>query len=167
VVPSRDVTAWSPREEFMQAAIDDVTSHLSLLEGGPFGACIVRGNEVISVAHNTVLKCNDPTNHAEMNAIRAASLRLQSYDLTGAVIYSTTEPCPMCFAAIHWARIEAIVFGSSIGDARRLGFNELAIDNVEMARLGESHVQVYGDFMREACLAVFERWRGTPGHATY
>ena len=79
--------------------------------GGPFGAVIVYKGRALSVAHNTVLKKNDPTCHAEINAIREASRKLKTFDLRHCVIYSTTEPCPMCFAAIHWARIPLVVYG--------------------------------------------------------
>ncbi|MDD2703568.1 MAG: nucleoside deaminase, partial [Candidatus Omnitrophica bacterium] len=87
----------------------------------PFGACIVKGNRVISLAHNSVWRDTDITAHAEINAVRKACKKLKTIDLSGCVIYSTCEPCPMCFAACHWAGISAIIFGARIADARRSG----------------------------------------------
>lgn len=164
---SRDRAILNPKREYMQQAIDDAMAHLSDGEGGPFGACIVRGGEVVAVAHNTVLKCVDPTCHAEVNAIRLAAQRLNNFDLSGCVIYSTTEPCPMCFSAIHWAKLDGIIFGTKIEDARGLGFDELSLKNADMVRLGGSHLLVLGDFMREECLALYDAWRRTPGHRLY
>ena len=108
----------------------------------PFGACIVKNNKIVSIAHNTVFKTTDITAHAEINAIRLACKKLKSVDLTGCVIYSTCEPCPMCFAACHWAKISGIVYGLSINDARRAGFNELTISNAKMKKYGDSPVCV-------------------------
>lgn len=164
---SGGIAMLDPKREYMRRAIDDVMRNLKHGEGGPFGACIVRGSEVVAVAHNTVLKCLDPTCHAEVNAIRAAAQHLQNFDLSGCIIYSTTEPCPMCFSAIHWARIDGIVFGTSIEDARELGFNELSLKNETMVRMGGSSVAVHGNFMRDDCLQVFAAWRNTPGHRLY
>lgn len=129
----------------------------------PFGACIVRGDEIIAVAHNTVLIRKDATDHAEMNAIHKACKKLNSHELSGCAIYSTTEPCPMCFSAIHWAKIEKIVFGTGIEDVMKLGFSELTISAEEMKKKGGSSVQVKGDFMREECLELLEFWKKRKG----
>ena len=95
-------------KKFMRLAIQEARKNLKLTEGGPFGACIVKNGSVLAVARNTVLK-NDATCHAEMNAIRIASGKTETFDLSGSVIYSTSEPCLMCFGALHWARIGPIV----------------------------------------------------------
>jgi len=92
------------KQEYMLLAIAKARKNFKSLAGGPFGACIVRHGKLLSVARNTVLK-EDATCHAEINAIRQASKKLKSFDLSGCVVYSTTEPCPMCFSAIHWARM--------------------------------------------------------------
>ena len=86
---------------FHAPAIAEVLDHLAGLAGGPFGVCFVKGDEVLAVAHNTVLKERDPTCHAEITAIRMAAVKIQTYDLAGCEIYTTTKPCPLCFAAIH------------------------------------------------------------------
>ncbi len=145
--------------KWMRIAIDDALHHMGLTEGGPFGACIVKGSEIIAVAHSTVLRERDPTCHAEVNAIRQAARHLHHYDLNECVIYSTTEPCPMCFSAIHWANIRTIVFGTRIADAKLLGFNELDLSNELMKREGHSRVEIVGDFLRDECEQLLKTWR--------
>lgn len=142
---------------FMQCAINEAQKNIRTISGGPFGACIVRKGEVIAAAHNTVLK-NDATAHAEINAIRKASKKLGTFDLSGCTIYSTTEPCPMCFSAIHWARIKKIVYGTSISDACKVGFNELVISNKKLISLGKLATELVPHFMRSECQALFDAW---------
>ncbi|MDH4274483.1 MAG: nucleoside deaminase [Gammaproteobacteria bacterium] len=151
----------------MRHAIADVDRQLAAQEGGPFGACIVRDGQVVATAHNTVLKEHDPTCHAEMNAIRAASRALGTHELHTCTIYSTTEPCPMCFSAIHWARIPVIVFGTRIADVQKLGFHELDIDNARLVQWGHSPIVLVEDFLRAECLALLQRWQQLPTHTTY
>lgn len=124
----------------------------------PFGACIVKDGKVISCAHNVVWKSKDITAHAEINAIRAACKKLNTIDLSGCVIYSTCEPCPMCFSACHWAKISKIVYGARIEDAKKIGFNELIISNRKMKQLGNSSIEVIGDFLREENIKLFKLW---------
>ncbi|MDD4955547.1 MAG: nucleoside deaminase, partial [Candidatus Omnitrophica bacterium] len=126
-------------KKYMQSAICEARKNIKNLCGGPFGAAIVKGNKIIAVARNTVLK-NDASCHAEINAIRLASKKLKTYNLFGCRIYSTTEPCPMCFSAIHWARIDTIIYGNNIRDAKRIGFNELFISNVSMKKIGKAKI---------------------------
>lgn len=142
----------------MLAAIRSAQSGIRLGHGGPFGACLVRGSKIIATAHNTVLKSCDATCHAEINAIREASKKLKTPFLEHTVIYSTTEPCPMCFAAIHWARIPCVVYGSSIADVKRRGFNELSIANSQLKKWGRSTVQIKKGFLREECVALLRNW---------
>jgi tRNA(Arg) A34 adenosine deaminase TadA len=140
----------------MLAAIKEGTKNLKDLTGGPFGACLVKSGKIIAVGRNGVLK-NDSTAHAEINAIRKACKKLKTYDLSGCVIYSTTEPCPMCFSAIHWARIKTIVYGTNIADVEKRGFNELAISNVNFKKLGKSPVRIIQAF-RDDCLKFLQAW---------
>ena len=107
---------------FLKMAVDEAFNGMRAGEGGPFGAIITRDGKIIGKGHNTVLKSNDPTAHAEVNAIRDACRQLQSPHLTGAVIYSNFEPCPMCLAAIYWADIRSLFFCNSRSDAERIGF---------------------------------------------
>jgi tRNA(Arg) A34 adenosine deaminase TadA len=133
----------------------------------PFGACIVRAGEVLAVNHNRVWQTIDPTAHAEVNAIRLAAQNLSDISLGGATIYSTVEPCPMCFTAIHWSKIERIVYGAGIADAAEFGFSELGISNHDMKRLGGATLTVQGGLLREEALQTFRLWRDRPDHRTY
>ena len=155
-----------PEERFMRLALRKA------LEGvrkgqTPFGACIVRGDAVVALAHNTVWRTSDPTAHAEVNALRKAGRRLGSINLSGCVLYSTCEPCPMCFSAIHWARLTAVIYGARIRDAKRLGFNELSVPSRTLKRLGRSPVLLVEDFLRDECLDLFRAWVSIPHHRTY
>lgn len=109
---------------WMKIAYDEAVTGMLANEGGPFGAVILKDAQVIAKAHNSVLLSNDPTAHAEMNAIREASTKLQSYDLSGCVLYTSCEPCPMCLGAIFWARISTVYYGASKEDAARGGFDD-------------------------------------------
>ena len=93
-------------------------------EGGPFGAVVVKNGEIIGRGWNRVLVSNDPTAHAEINAIREACSKLNSFQLDGCEIYTTCEPCPMCLGAIYWARPEKVFFASNRLDAAAIGFDD-------------------------------------------
>jgi len=155
-----------PEEKYMVLAIKKARENLRKVDGGPFGACIVKGSRVIATAKNTVL-IHDATCHAEINAVRLASRKLKTHDLKGCVIYSTTEPCPMCFSAIHWAGIDPIIYGTSIRDARKLGFNEMIISNCHMKRLGRSRVKIIRAYLKNDCLKLFDDWKQCHGEITY
>jgi len=160
------MTKPKPEERFMRRAL---RKGLEGVRKGqtPFGACIVRGDVVVALAHNSVWKTCDPTAHAEVNAIRRAARRLGSIDLSGCVIYSTCEPCPMCFSAIHWARLDAVVFGARIRDAGRLGFNELWVPDRTLKRLAHSPVALVEDYLRDECLDLFRAWAAAPRRRSY
>lgn len=129
----------------------------------PFGACIVRGGKAVSLAHNGVWKGTDITAHAEICAIRQACKKLGAISLSGCKIYSTTEPCPMCFSAIHWSGMDEIIYGASIADAARCGFRELAISNSQMKRTGKATLKIRGGLLREECEPLFAEFRRKTG----
>lgn len=156
-----------PHLPWMKRAIASARAGMRRGEGGPFGACLVRKGRILAVAHNTVLKERDATCHAEMNAIRAASGRLEKYDLSDTVLYSTTEPCPMCFSAIHWARIPVVYFGTSIADVARRGFNELKLSNAAIRRASGSRVRSVSGIDRESCRKLLEEWDRLDKRQTY
>ena len=131
----------------------------------PFGAVIVKNDKVIVAAHNVVWKTKDITAHAEITAIRVACKKLKTVDLSGCAIYSTTEPCPMCFSAIHWARVDKIVYGASIADAANAGFNELSISNFEMKKRGKSRVVIKVGVLKRENRGLFEYWKQKGGKA--
>mgnify|MGYP001593591109 CR=1 FL=1 len=155
-----------PERRFMTKAIHEARKNIARPDGGPFGACIVKDGKIVAAARNTVLK-NDATSHAEVNTIRKASKKLGTFDLTGCEIYSTTEPCPMCFGAIHWARIGTVYYGTGIRDAARAGFHELRISNAQMKVLGRSKVRLVPGFMADECLGLFESWLVLPEKKRY
>ncbi|MDD2751762.1 MAG: nucleoside deaminase [Candidatus Omnitrophica bacterium] len=146
-----------PDGKYMRLAIQEAKKNFKRLSGGPFGACIVKNDRVVSIARNTVLK-EDATCHAEINAIRLASKKLKTFNLVGCVIYSTTEPCPMCFSAIHWAGINTIVYGTSISDAKKIGFRELSISCKKLNRLGNAAIKLVPGFLYQECLELFGEW---------
>lgn len=114
---------------YMQMAYDEALGSMDKKEGGPFGAVIVRGNEVISVAHNEVLIRKDPTAHAEIMAIRYACERLRTHDLSDCEIYATAKPCPMCKGAIQWSGIKKVFYSGGYADTLLLNFDDQNFDN--------------------------------------
>jgi guanine deaminase len=113
-----------PNPAFMRRAIQLAIENVRAGKGGPFAAVIVRDGKVVGEGANSVTTTNDPTAHAEVNAIRNACRALNTFALRGCEIYTSCEPCPMCLAAIYWARIDAIYFGSDSNDAARAGFDD-------------------------------------------
>lgn len=109
-------------KKYLKRAIEEAILGMRAGEGGPFGAVIVRDGIVIGEGHNTVLHSNDPTAHAEVNAIRDACMKLKTHHLTGASIYSNFEPCPMCLSAIYWADIRKLWYCAGRHDAEKAGF---------------------------------------------
>ena len=153
-------------EAYMRVAI--ATAQEGIATGQtPFGACLVQADRVIACAHNVVWASLDITAHAEVQTIRNACAALKTIDLSGCVLYSTCEPCPMCFSAAHWARLARIVYGAEIADARRVGFHELTISNLTLKQLGESPVELTGGLLREECLALFDAWGKRPDKQIY
>lgn len=133
----------------------------------PFGACIVCQGEVIARAHNLVWATTDITAHAEIVALRAANHARGHIHLTGCTVYTTCEPCPMCFSACHWANVDRIVFGASIADAQEAGFRELAIAAQTMAEQGQSPVALTGGVLRDKAVQLFRDWRAQQERRTY
>lgn len=125
--------------------------------GGPFGALIVRNGEIIAEAHNTVTIGNDPTAHAEVNAIRFAAKKLGKFDLSDCEIYTSCEPCPMCLSAIYWARIPKIYFGNTYHDAASIGFSDKHIYQ-ELLLNREERTLEYHQLCRAEALEVFNEW---------
>lgn len=126
--------------------------------GGPFGAVIVKDGEVIAEASNSVTSSNDPTAHAEINAIRQATRKLNTFDLSGCEIYSSCEPCPMCLGAIYWARLDKLYFAGTKTDAREAGFDDSFI--YDELKLDYADRKLYTrQMMRENAQEAFEKWR--------
>jgi len=113
--------------DFMRRAIALSRQGVARGSGGPFGAVVVAAGRIVGEGCNQVVATNDPTAHAEMVAIRAASAALGRFDLSGCEIYASCEPCPMCLAAIYWARIDRIHYGNVRAEAARIGFDDARI----------------------------------------
>ena len=143
---------------FMKLAIDEALAGMKNNDGGPFGAVIVRNGEIISFAHNEVVKTNDPTAHAEVTALRKASSKLGRFDLSDCEIYSSCEPCPMCFAAIHWAKIKKLYYGSTREDAANINFDDKYIYDVIKGTAKELQVDVVQTNRLES-LEPFRLWK--------
>ena len=111
-------------EELMLRAIELAERNASSVTGGPFGAVVVKDGKVIAEASNTVTVDNDPTAHAEVNAIRKACAALGTFDLSGCELYTSCEPCPMCLAACYWAHIDKVYYAADREDAAAAGFDD-------------------------------------------
>ena len=153
-------------EAFMQEALRLARSGIEQRHGGPFGALVVIGDEIVGRGWNQVVFRNDPTAHAEILAIREACSRRHHFHLEDATLYSTCEPCPMCLAAIHWARIETVVYAADAADAARLGFQDEAIRLALRESMAKSSITVRR-LLQDSALEVFERWRNDQGKVPY
>jgi guanine deaminase len=153
-------------QELMMAAIDIAREGIAAGQS-PFGAVIVKGGAIIAATHNTVWRDTDPTAHAEVNCIRRAASVQQDISLSGCEMYSTCEPCPMCLAAIHWSKIDRVVFGATIADAATAGFCELHVDAQVLAAMGQSPLKVEGGLLRAECALLFEIWKKAGLCGTY
>ena len=143
--------------EFMREALDICRQGIEFGQS-PFGACIVADDQIIARTHNRVWATTDPTAHAEVCCIREACTARGRVHLPECTIYSTTEPCPMCFSAIHWARIPRIVYAATIDDARSFGFNELPISNVKLKEISGTKVEIVASPLRPEALDLYRLW---------
>lgn len=153
-------------EKFMRLAIKKAIQGIKKGQT-PFGACIVKDGRVVSCEHNTVFQDTDITAHAEINAIQNACKKLKTIDLSGCVIYSTCEPCPMCFSACHWARISKIYFGAGIDDAKKAGFSEILLSNKKIKQASKLGIAISAGFLKDECLEVFRIWSRKKGKKLY
>lgn len=152
--------------ELMQLAIDKCRQGLALGQS-PFGCAIARDRHVLSCSHNTVVLSTDITAHAEVNAIREACKTVGDIFLEGAIVATTCEPCPMCMAALHWARVDTVYYGATIADADTAGFNELQLPAAELLRAGGSKLKLVPDVMQKECCKLFDEWKANPQRVVY
>ena len=152
--------------DLIRRAIALATENVISGNGGPFGALVVRNGKILGEGTNTVTAANDPTAHAEMNAIRAAAKALNSFTLAGCQIYTSCEPCPMCLAAAYWARIDAIYYAAMAADANRAGFDDAFLYG-EFRK--ESNVRTLREtqLLREEAWASFAAWLASPAKIPY
>lgn len=145
-------------KRFMQMAVDLSRQGMENGEGGPFGAIVVRGEEIVGRGWNQVLSHNDPTAHAEVMAIRDACTRLGTFQLHDCEIYTSCEPCPMCLGAIYWARPQRVYFANTKDDAAAIDFD----DSFIYQEIGVAHSDKkipFIAFPSDAALAVFKDWQ--------
>jgi tRNA(Arg) A34 adenosine deaminase TadA len=143
-------------------AVENVTSG----RGGPFGAVVVRDGEVIATGVNLVTSANDPTAHAEVVAIRAACKELGDFQLTGCVVYTSCEPCPMCLAALYWSRCDGIFYGSCAADAAVAGFDDSFLYE-EVSRPIELRKIPMKRLLGAEAMESFDTWRARTDKIEY
>lgn len=153
-------------KEYMQNAIKEAGKGIRSGHGGPFGAVVVKNGKVIGKGHNMVLKNNDPTCHGEVSAIRDACKNLKSFDLSGACIYTTSEPCPMCLGAVLWANIDTIYYGCTIKDNDLIGFRDEKFYNKLSMSTGKMKANMKQVCYRE-CLKLFEEYNSIKNKRMY
>jgi tRNA(Arg) A34 adenosine deaminase TadA len=146
-----------PSDRFMRRAIELSRFGMEGGHGGPFGAVVVRDGQIVGEGWNRVTSTNDPTAHAEVVAIRDAAAKLGTFDLSGAEIYASCDPCPMCLAAIHWARIGRVWFANAQSDAASIGFDDAKIADELRALPADRSMPVHRLLGEEARL-VFDDW---------
>ena len=153
-------------EEHMRRAIALSREKMREDEGGPFGAVIARDGTVIAEGWNQVTGHNDPTAHAEVVAIREACRALGTYTLEGCVIYTSCEPCPMCLAAIWWARIDRVYYANTADDAGAIGFDDALLYR-EIALPRDARMLPSERLLADEALEVFREWAADPDKVRY
>ncbi|WP_295773172.1 nucleoside deaminase [uncultured Mucilaginibacter sp.] len=153
-------------EDYMRMAIALSEQNVAEGLGGPFGAVIVKDGKVIGASGNKVVPNNDPTAHAEVSAIRLACAELKNFSLEGSVIYTSCEPCPMCLAAIYWARINKIYYANNKADAAAIGFDDQFIYEELERPKSERKVPVV-EMLRDEALGAFKAWEAHEGKTHY
>ncbi|WP_316807080.1 nucleoside deaminase [Pedobacter agri] len=144
-------------EKFMRMAIALSVQNVTESIGGPFGAVIVKDGEFIAGSANKVTSTNDPTAHAEVSAIRLACQELNTFDLSGCVVYTSCEPCPMCLGAIYWSRIETIYYANTKVDAENIGFSDKFIYD-ELDKPMDKRSLPVVQMMRDEAMEAFSLW---------
>ena len=150
----------------MRRAIELSVRNVHSGNGGPFGAVVVKDGEIIGEGANQVLATNDPSAHAEVIAIRAACLKLKTFQLTDCEIYTSCEPCPMCMGLIYWARPKSVYYANTAADAAQIGFDDAFIYR-ELAHANSERSIQMQQILREEALAAFDAWQKKPDKIPY
>jgi tRNA(Arg) A34 adenosine deaminase TadA len=151
---------------FLRRAIALAVKNVEAGNGGPFGAVMVREGKVVAEAGNSVFATNDPTAHAEVNAIRAACQKLGVFRLDGCTLYTSSEPCPMCLAACYWAHLDSIFYAANAEDAARAGFDDAFLYR-ELALPVSERTLPAEEMLREEAQAGFAAWDVSPYKQPY
>ena len=153
-------------QRMLQAAIALSLEKMAAGQGGPFGAIVARGEEIIGRGWNCVTSANDPTAHGEVQAIRDACRTLKRFDLRGCILYSSCEPCPMCLGAVYWARLDAVYYGNTRHDAAAIGFDDEHIYRELALPIGQRRIP-FVHLPSEDAKAVFSAWTAKPDKTRY
>ncbi len=149
--------------KYMFLAIEEATKGIEAGHGGPFGCVIVKDDKIVGRGHNRVVVNNDPTCHGEMEAIRDACKNLKSFDLSGCTLYTTGEPCPMCFGAILWANISKVYYGCNVKDTDKIGFRDEIFYNMT----DEKKKAFQTELDRDECLKLYEKYMSISSRVNY
>ncbi len=152
--------------ELMTFAIRLAQEHMEAGHGGPFGAVIVQGGQIIAEGWNQVTTANDPTAHAEVVAIRNAASRLNRFSLEGCTLYTSCEPCPMCLAAAYWARVDRVVYAATREDAANIGFDDEHLYK-ELALPVDQRSLPMNQLLRSESVNVFQAWQKMEDRVAY
>ena len=148
--------------EYMKIAKEQARKGMNNNEGGPFGAVITdKDGKIISIANNQVIKNNDPTAHAEVQAIREACKKLNTHDLSGYILYTSCEPCPMCLSAIIWSNIKEVYYACTRKDAGEIGFRDDVI--YEFLETNNKNLLNETQISREDCIDLFKEYKEIDG----
>jgi guanine deaminase len=151
---------------FMKRAIELSRTHMQNGAGGPFGAVVVKDGQIIGEGWNKVTSTNDPTAHAEVSAIRDACKNINHFDLSGAEIYTSCEPCPMCLAAIYWSRLEKIYYGNTRQDAAAIQFDDDFLYQEVAKDLKDRKIPMT-QCEHAAAIQVFQEWSAKADKTPY
>jgi tRNA(Arg) A34 adenosine deaminase TadA len=154
------------QKKFMREAIKLAEAGMRGRRGGPFGCVVVRKGEVIGRGHNRVTSTNDPTAHAEVTAIRDACANLETFQLDDCELYTSCEPCPMCLAAIYWARIPTVYYGNTRADAAAIGFDDDFIYR-QIPLAPEKRAIAMKPCLRDETIAAFQEWTAKQDKVRY
>jgi guanine deaminase len=158
------------KNKFISEAINIAHQSVQSQHGGPFGAVIVKDDKVIGRGSNQVTHHNDPTAHAEIEAIRDACRHLQTFSLAGCTLYASSEPCPMCLSAIYWARIDSVFYANSYEQATQIGFDDQFIFkelSLPHQQKNLSIAQIQDESVLNDALAVFQAWENSSSKKLY
>lgn len=150
-------------DEAMLAAVEQARIHMKAQFGGPFGAAIMKDDQIIAVTANSVLRDHDPSAHAEINAIRKAGEILGTHDLSGCVLYATGYPCPMCLSAIIWANIKTVYYGCEAKEAEEIGFRDDFIYRFIEGKREDGSVLTLMQLEHDACRALYDTYEKESG----
>lgn len=160
------MTVGLDHDDYLRLAIAEAVAGVEAGDGGPFGAIVVKDGVVIGRGHNQVTSRNDPTAHAEVQAIRAACARLGAFQLEGCDVYASCEPCPMCLGAIYWARPRAVYFAAGRADAAAVGFDDAVVYD-EVGLPPDQRRLPFVERRLAETGAPFEAWRARANKVAY